>query len=268
MQAFEFGLAQANHTQSLVSSQVIDGVITLLFLLPESEVLLEELDDALGVTEVVLLELVDFVESLLKGFVSELAGLGVILEDFVVEDREVKGEAELDGVASGEVDGVSLLVGLVGLVLDILKLSVLGVLSNVTVVVTDHLDEESLGLLGAVTVGENLIVDKSDDLVAVSNELGLDFGFVVKESIVELRVLGVLLDGRDGAASGTLGADEVLEGNGEEVALIGVNTTLLLLEDLLKEINHIFEALGLLGNTGEENLLFNFSGHLKVFTEI
>ena len=54
-------------------------VVTLLFLLPEGEVLLEELDDALGVTEVILLELIDLVKSLLERVVGELASLGVIL---------------------------------------------------------------------------------------------------------------------------------------------------------------------------------------------
>jgi len=242
-----------------VCSQIIDGVVvtTLFLFLPEGEVLLEELNDALGITEVVLLELVDLVESLLESVISELASLSVILEDLVVEDGEVEGKSELDGVASGKVDAVGILVSLLGLLLDVLEDGTLGILSDVTVVITDHLDEESLGLLGAVTVGENLIVDKSDDLVAVSNELGLDFGFVVKESIVELRVLGVLLDGRDGAAGGTLAADEVLEGNGKKVALIGVDLVALLLKDITKEVDHVLEALGLFGDAGKENFLFN-----------
>ena len=61
-------------------------VVTFLFLLPKGEVLLEEFDDALGVTEVVFLELIDLVECLLESVVGEFAGLGVILEHFIVED--------------------------------------------------------------------------------------------------------------------------------------------------------------------------------------
>jgi len=118
----------------------------------------------------------------------------VILQHFVVEDGEVEGEAELDGVASGELDLVGLLVGGLGLVLDILEGGVLGVLGDVAVVVTDHLDEECLGLIGALAL-EHAGVDHIDDLLAVVLELLLDLLLVGEESLVELGVLGVLLDG-------------------------------------------------------------------------
>ena len=242
-------------------SQVVDLVIALLFLFPEGEVLLEELNDALGIAEVVLLELVDLVESLLESVISELASLGVILQDFVVEDGEVQGEAELDWVAWGKIDSVSLLVGYLGGLLDLLKLGVLGVLSDVTIVVTDHLDEESLGLIAALSV-EDAVVDQVDDLLAVRLELFFDAGLVCEKGSVELAVLGVLLNGRDGAASGALAADEVLEGNGKEVALVGVDGAALGLEDLVEEVDHVFEALSLLGNSCEENVFFNLR-HLK-----
>jgi hypothetical protein len=58
----------------------------LLFVFPESKVLLEEFDNALGITEVILLELVDLVKSILESLVSELAGSLVVLHNFVVED--------------------------------------------------------------------------------------------------------------------------------------------------------------------------------------
>ena len=45
------------------TSQVVDLVIALFLFFPESQVLLEKLDNALSITEVVLLELVDLVES-------------------------------------------------------------------------------------------------------------------------------------------------------------------------------------------------------------
>ena len=85
-------------------------VVTFLFLLPEGEVLLEEFDDALGVTEVVFLELIDLIKSLLESIIGELTGLGVILEDFVVEDGEVEGKTELDRVAGGKFNLVGFLV--------------------------------------------------------------------------------------------------------------------------------------------------------------
>ncbi len=55
----------------------------------------------LGVTEVILFELVNLVEGLLECFVGEVACGLVALYDFVVEHGEVQGEAELDGVAGG-----------------------------------------------------------------------------------------------------------------------------------------------------------------------
>ena len=98
--------SQGQRARSAHSSEVVDLVGVLGLLLPEGEVLLEELDDALGVTEVVLLELVDLVERVLEGGVGELAGDLVVLHDLVVEDGEVEGKAELDGVAGRQGDSV------------------------------------------------------------------------------------------------------------------------------------------------------------------
>ena len=251
-------------TLKLACSQVIDSVITLLFFFPKSQVFLEELNDALGVTEVVLLELIDLVEGLLKGGIGELASLLGFLKDLVVEHGEVQGESELDGVACGKIDGVGFLVGGLSLLLDILEGGILGVLSDIAIVITDHLDEESLGLIGAISI-EDAVVDHVNDLLAVSLELLLNVTLVGEEGSVELAVLGVLLDGRDGAASGALAADEVLEGDGQEVTLVSVDGATLEDEDLLKEVNHVFEALGLLSYSSEENLLVNCIGHLSLF---
>jgi len=256
-------IAQVNKLRKsqLGSSEVVDVVVAFL-LLPEGQVLLEELDDALGVTEVVLLELVDLVERILEGLVSELAGSLVVLHHLVVEDGEVQGEAELDGVAGGQGDLVGLVLGLESVLLDLLHEGALRVLGNVAVVVTDHLHEEGLGLTLA-GLGEHLVVDDADDALAVGGQLVLDGALVGGKSVGVLGVLGVLLDGGDGAASSALGGDEVLESDGEEVALIGGDLSTLGVEDLGEEVNHVFEALSLLGNTGEENVLFNV-GHLEV----
>ena len=99
-------------------SEVVDVVATFFLLLPEGQVLLEELNDALGITEVVLLELINLVESGLESEVSELAGLLVVLHDLVVEHGEVEGKAELDGVAWGKRDLIGLVVSLEGLLLN------------------------------------------------------------------------------------------------------------------------------------------------------
>ena len=60
-------------------SQVIDLIVALLLFFPEGEVLLQQLDDALGVAEVVFLQFVDLVEGLLQSVLGELASLRAIL---------------------------------------------------------------------------------------------------------------------------------------------------------------------------------------------
>ena len=246
---------------TIFSSDIFDLVIVLFLLSPESQVLLEQFDDALGIAEVVLLELVDLVESLLQGQVRKLARLRVVLHHLVVEDREVEGEAELDGVAGREVDYVRLLVALEGFAFHRLEQVTLGVLCNVAVVVSHHLHEEGLRLvIGSVI--QHLLLDDIDDPLTVVSKLLLDGGLVVQKGLVELGVLRVLLDGRDRAAGSALAGDEVLEGDGEEVALVGVDFTVLLVEDLGEEIDHVLEALSLLGDTGQERVLFNGGSHL------
>ena len=242
------------------TSQVVDLVIALLLFFPESQVLLEKLDDALSIAEVVLLELVNLVESLLESVVGKFACLGVVLQHFVVENGEVEGQAKFDGVAGGQIDAVSLFVGLLSLALDLLKFGVLRVLGNVAVVVADHLDEEGFRFVRA-GAGEDAGVDHVDDLLAVSHELSFNLALVLEKRGIELGVLGVLFDGGDCAASGAFARDEVLESDGKQVALIGVDGATLGLKDFVEEVDHVLKALGLLGNSGEENLFFNVVGH-------
>ena len=95
----------------MASSQVVDVVATIFFLLtPESQILFQKLNDALGVTEVIFLEFIDLVKGILEGLVGEVASGLVVLHHLVVEDREVKGETETDGVAGGKVDLIGLVV--------------------------------------------------------------------------------------------------------------------------------------------------------------
>jgi len=191
-----------SHSLGPATSQVVDLVVALLFLFPEGEVLLEELDNALGIAEVVLLKLIDLVEGLLKSVISELTCFRMVLEHFVVEHGEIESEAKLNGVAGGKIDRVSLLISLLGLQLDLFEEVFLGVLGNVAIVVAYHLDEESLGLFSAVSV-EDTVVDHVDDLLAVTLELSLNLALVSEESRIEFGVLRVLLDGRDSTAGST-----------------------------------------------------------------
>ena len=96
-------------------------------------------------------------------------------------------------------------------------------------------------------------VDNGDALVV---KLSLDLLLVGRETVVELLVLGVLLDGTNGSNGGSLGADLVLETNGKEVSLLSGEVLRLGLNDLLKVVDHIVESLGLLSDSGHKNVFF------------
>ncbi len=98
---------------------------------------------------------------------------------------------------------VCFVVGFQGTLLNLFHKSTLGVLSNIAVVVTDHLDEECFGFTLA-GLRENLLVDHINDELAITSKLSLNAGFVGSKSISVLRVLGVLFNCGNGAASSTL----------------------------------------------------------------
>ena len=158
------------------ASQVLDGLATF-FLLPESQVLLEEFDDGLGVAEILFGNLVDLVKSRLEGFLSKLAGTLLILHNFVVEHGEVKSKTKLDRVAGRKINLLSLGVCLKGLSLNLLELFTLSSLGNVTIVVTHHLNKESTGFLLA-WLRKNLRSYYIDDFVAISIKSVLNFALV------------------------------------------------------------------------------------------
>ena len=117
----------------------------------------------------------------------------MVLEHFVVEHREVESQTKFDRVAGGEIDGVSLFISLLSLLLDFLEFRILGIFGNIAVVIADHFDEEGLRLVSAISL-EDARVDHVNDLLAVGHELVLDLGLVFDQCAIKLGVLGVLLD--------------------------------------------------------------------------
>jgi len=245
-----------NHSAHRLRSQVVDLVAAILFLLPEGQVLLEKFDDALGVTEIVFLEFVNLVEGFLKSAVSEFTGSLVVLHDLIVEHREVQGETELDGVAGWESNLIGLVVCFESILLDCLKLGTLCVLSDVAVVVADHLYEEGLGFTVA-WFAKDFLVDHVNNLLAVGGKFLFDFVLVGSKCAGKLGVLGVLLNSSNGSAGSTLGTNQVLESDREEIAFIGGDIGTLDIENFRKEVNHVLEAFCLFSNTSQENLFFN-----------
>jgi len=100
------------------------------------------------------------------------------------------------------------------------------------------------------------LLDDVDDGHALIVEFSFDLLLVSGEAIVEFGVLWVLLNSTDGSNSGSLGADLVLETNREEVSLLSGEVITLRFDNSLEVIDHIVESLGLLGNSGHENVLF------------
>ena len=82
-----------------VCSQILDSILLLLFL-PERKILLEKLDDGLGISEGLLINIIDLFERVREGSLSKLAGLLVVVHNLVVEDGEVKSKSKSNWVAS------------------------------------------------------------------------------------------------------------------------------------------------------------------------
>jgi len=77
----------------------------LLFLLPEGEILLEELNDGLGISEGLLIDVVNLFESIREGLLTKLTSLLVVVHNFIVEDGEVKSKTKSDWIACVEALG-------------------------------------------------------------------------------------------------------------------------------------------------------------------
>lgn len=163
--------------------------------------------------------------SVIKSKLGQVAGLVGGVQDLVVEDGEVKGQAEADGVGRGEVSLGDLgggLVGLQGVVGSTLAAVANGELSQVTVVVTLHLVVEDLGLAGLSGLDE-VVVQDLQDVVADLGQLSLDLlAVLLDQGNLALVALGLLLllDRGNNAPRGTAGTNDVLVGDGQEIPLL------------------------------------------------
>ena len=68
-------------------------------LFPQGHILFEELNDALGVSELLLFEFVNLFESSLESIVSGFDGILRFLKYFVLEDRVVECKAKFGRIA-------------------------------------------------------------------------------------------------------------------------------------------------------------------------
>jgi len=123
---------------------------------------------------------------------------------------------------------------------------------------------EDLGLARG-GVGDQGLIEDIENILADLLQLGLDLLAVVADGAdVLIGTLGLLLllNGGDNAPAGTAGADDVLVGDREQVALVDGELATEL-GDLLHVGNHLIVALGLFAQTGEESLAA-ISGRVSV----
>lgn len=161
----------------------------------------------------------------IKSKFGEVAGLVGGVQDFVVEDREVQGQAEADGVGRGKIGRGDLSGSLVGLQRGIgsaLAAVANGELSQVTVVVTLHLVVEDLGL-AALSGLDEVLVQNLEDVIADLRQLGLDLlAVLLDQSDLGLVAFGFLLlfNRGDDSPRGTAGTNDVLVGDRQEIPLL------------------------------------------------
>jgi len=183
-------------------------------LFPESQILLEQLNDAFGVTKVLLVQLVDLVQGRLERPICDFAGTSVVLEDLVVENGEVQREAQLDRIAGGKVDLVCLLITLESLLLGLIELVPGGVLTDVAIIVANHLHEEGFGvIILTATSLKHLGLNHCDDPFTVLSQSRLNSSLVGFQSVRVALVLGVLLNCANCATGRPLTRNEILEGH-------------------------------------------------------
>lgn len=122
-----------------------------------------------------------------------------------------------------------------------------------------HLVVENLGLASG-GIGNEALVKDIEDILADLLELGLNLLAVLlngRDVLVGAFGLLLLLNGGDDAPRRTAGADHVLVGNTEQVALIHGELAANL-GHLLHVGDHFIVAFGLLAQAGEEGLAVRF----------
>ena len=110
------------------------------------QVVSQQLHNECGVLVALFAQSVELGNSIIKSLLCEVASLVGRVEDFIVEDGKVEGEAETDWVSRGEIcagDFSGVLVGFEGLVSRNLALVTYGELGQVTVVVSLPVQEQN-----------------------------------------------------------------------------------------------------------------------------
>jgi len=218
---------------------------------PEGEVISDELHNGGGIFVLIFGDLLDVSDGLIEGGLGEVACLGGVIEDFVVEDGEIECKSESDRVGGAKLGAsgvLSLRVALECTIGSLLVFRTSGVLSNISVVVTLHLQVEDLSFRVS-GVHDQVVREKVKDIFAVDIKLILDLLLLVSEKVKVLRSLGFLLLLNSGNASpgGSPRANSVLVRDREQVTLLD-GEFLSQLHDLLHGVEHVLKPFGLFGD--------------------
>jgi len=132
-----------------ICSQVFD-VVLLFFFFPERKVLFKKFNDGFGISESLLIYIVNLFECIGKSSLSKLYSLLFVVHNFIVEHREVKSKSKSNWIAWVQSRGgiLSQLVVFKGTIFTFIKLFFWSTFGNVSVIVTNHFLEESFGLIG------------------------------------------------------------------------------------------------------------------------
>jgi len=194
-----------------MKSEILDGIL-LFFLFPEWEIFFEQFDDWFGISESFLVNIINLLEGILKSLFSKFTGLLVLVHDFVVEHWEVKSKTKSDWVASIEWSRwiMSKFVMFKSASFDFFELIFWCTFSNISVVVTDHLIEESFGFISLCN-SHAWWLDGVYNTHAFIVELTFDFFLINCETIIELLILWVLFNSTDGSNGCSLWSNLIFE---------------------------------------------------------
>jgi len=231
---------------------------------PQSKVVSDELHNSGRVLVLFLVQMLDVSNSVVESLLGKVAGLGGLVHDFVVEDREVKGKTKSNGVGGLKVLGGNirgLLVGIEGTVSNTLVSITGSVFGDVSEVITLHLEEENLGF-GVLGTFDKDLVQKLENISAEIFEFFFDLLLKLLKERKVLAALGffLLFNGADGSPGGSARSDGVLVGDGEKVSFFD-GEFLLKVDNLFHVVEHILESFGLLGELGHVDEFVFGEGH-------
>ena len=239
-----------------LNSKVLNSVL-IFFFFPKRKILLKQFNDWFSISESLFINIINLLKGIGESLFTKITGLLVVVHNFVMEDREVKSKTKSDWVAGVQRlrSGLCKNVILKSSIFDLFDIIFSGALCNVSIIVTDHLVEESFGFISGCDL-HTWVFDNRDDVHALIKKFLFNLFFVSSESIVEFWVFWVLLNGTDGSDCGSFATNLVFETNGKKISFFSGEVFVFGLNNFLEVVDHVVKSLSLFGNSGHENIFF------------